>query len=314
MLTVAIASGKGGTGKTFVSTNLFAALQKSGLPVGFIDCDAEAPNALIFLKGLKEKTLRVTQKIPVVDEGVCTYCGKCYEFCSYHAIFFLPSPPVIKVTDSLCHGCGACLYACISGAISEKDVVLGEVSDCATGHNDQTLVESRVKTGVYSPVLVIKAGISKGLVWHSQKIISQQRPGNPKPTHDTAVSMIILDAPPGTSCPFIQTVVRADYVVLVTEPTPFGLSDLKQSIETLKIMNKRFGVIINRSGIGDNLVMEYMQKQRIPLLMEIPFDLEIASACAHGKLLVSQDAQWQTRFFNLFTQILKKNGNHNHKW
>lgn len=289
-LKIAIASGKGGTGKTLIATNLFQSLSMERIPAILVDCDAEAPNAKLFFKSKKENIRKVTQKVPVIDENHCIYCGLCHEYCNYHAIFFLPQPQMIKVMEELCHGCGACLVACKYGAILEKDSELGTITRYTlTNHN--TLIESRMHTGVYSPVQVIKAGIS-----------------------DAADQMIsILDAPPGTSCPLIHTVIRADYVVLVTEPTPFGLSNLIQTVDTLRLMNKPFGVIINKTGMGNTDVYDYMQKENIRNLMEIPFQREIASICSRGFLLADKEPYWKKKFLSLFDTIMKENGNIRHQ-
>jgi MinD superfamily P-loop ATPase len=287
---IAVASGKGGTGKTMIATNLFYSLTMQGISATLIDCDAEAPNARIFFKSNKESTSEVTRKTPAIDESKCTYCGKCHEYCSYHAIFFLPQPPVIKVMEELCHGCGACLVACKYGAIREKDVEIGTVTQYSlTSHN--TLIESRMHTGVYSPVEIIKAGI-------------RQADGQ---------LITILDAPPGTSCPFIHTVMQADYTVLVTEPTPFGLSNLKQAVETLRLMKKPFGVIVNRTGLGNTEVYNYIEQEDIKLLMEIPFQREIATTYSRGSLLSEVYPLWEGKFLHLFDSILKENGTIHHQ-
>ncbi|MEE4177910.1 MAG: ATP-binding protein [Bacteroides sp.] len=289
-LKIAIASGKGGTGKTLVATNLFHTLISNDIKTSLVDCDAEAPNAKLFFEGKLEKSFAVTQQVPVIDENLCTYCGKCYEYCHYNAIFILPPARVIKVIEDLCHGCGACTVACKFGAITEKPMPLGEVRRYAL-EGSQSLVESCMKTGVFSPVAVIKAGIKEA--------------GNGQ--------TVIMDAPPGTSCPFIQTVDRADFVVLVTEPTPFGLSDLRQSVETLKRMKKPCGVIVNRTGLGNHALYDFLEQEDIPLLMEIPFERNIAHTYAQGRKLKDLDPAWETRFLNLFEKIILENGNSHHK-
>lgn len=285
---IAIASGKGGTGKTLVSTNLFNALQKQKLKVALVDCDAEEPNDREFIAGELTSVVEINQQIPVIDETKCTYCGKCYDYCNYNAIFFLGEQRMIRVMEDLCHGCGACSVACEYGAITEKDDLLGTVSEYVIAENS-TLIEARMKVGVHSPVPVIKAGIKAA----------------------EFADVILLDSPPGTSCPFIQTVATADYVVLVTEPTPFGLSDLKQSVETLKSMGKTCGVIINRAGLGDLEVYEYLKQEQIPLLMSIPFDRNIASVYSTGKLLSNESESWENKFNQLFTNIKTAYGNSN---
>lgn len=285
---IAIASGKGGTGKTLVSTNLFNALQKKRINVALVDCDAEEPNDREFIAGGLKNSFDVTQQVPVIDESKCTYCGKCYEYCNYNAIFFLGEQRMIRVMEDLCHGCGACSVACEYGAITEKEDLLGVVSEYVVSTNS-TLIEARMKVGVHSPVSTIKAAIKAA---------------------DFA-DVILLDSPPGTSCPFIQTVATADYVVLVTEPTPFGLSDLKQSVETLKSMGKTCGVIINRAGLGDEEVYKYLKEENLTLLMSIPFDRNIASIYSNGHLLTNEDEAWEVKFNQLFTSIKASYGNSN---
>jgi MinD superfamily P-loop ATPase len=280
---IAIASGKGGTGKTLVSTNLFYTLQQQAFSVTLVDCDAEEPNDMVFLKGDLVGAEEVMQKVPVIDESKCTFCGKCHEYCAYNAIFLLPPFKMIKVIEDLCHGCGACSVACEFDAVSEKNVSLGSVSHFSIDKLS-TALEARMKVGVFSPVNVIKAAIKKA--------------GNE--------GIIIMDAPPGTSCPFIHTVAKADFVILVTEPTPFGLSDLKQSIETLKTMSKKYGVIINRAGMGDQGVYEYLKEERIPLLMEIPFDKSIAMYYSKGEIFASVNTKFQEKLLMMFNSITEK--------
>ena len=285
---IAIASGKGGTGKTLVSTNLFYALQKHMLKVTLVDCDAEEPNDREFIKAELQHSFNVTQQIPVIDESKCTYCGECYNYCNYNAIFFLGEQRMIRVMEDLCHGCGACSVACKYGAITEKDDLLGTVSEYRISQN-AALIEARMKVGVHSPVSTIKAAIRAA----------------------DGADVILLDSPPGTSCPFIQTVAGADYVVLVTEPTPFGLSDLKQSVETLKSMGKTCGVIINRAGLGNEEVYEYLKQEKLTLLMSIPFDRDIASIYSKGQLLTNVSEVWEAKFDQLFTNIKSAYGNSN---
>ncbi len=283
---IAIASGKGGTGKTFISTNLFNSLQKAGKSVSLVDCDAEEPNDKQFFSGNFQKSFDVMQKVPVIDQNKCTFCGKCYEYCNYNAIFFLGEQRMIRVLEDHCHGCGACSVACEDGAITEKDDLLGTVAQYSISQNS-SLIEARMKVGVHSPVSTIKAAIKSA----------------------SEAEIVLLDSPPGTSCPFIQTVATADYVVLVTEPTPFGLSDLIQSVETLKSLGKRYGVIENRAGLGNDEVYKYLQKENIPLLMSVPFDKNIASAYSKGILVSNENADWELKFNQLFNTILEQYGN-----
>ncbi len=280
-ITIAIASGKGGTGKTFISTNLFNSLQNSGLNMALVDCDAEAPNDREFFQDAVLQNRRtVTQKVPVIDKSKCTYCGKCDEYCNFNAIFFLEEPPTIEVLEELCHGCGACSVACKFGAISEKDDLLGYVNQYRFSTGNE-LIEGRMEVGVHVSVEIIKESIK---------------------TADK-FDLVLLDSPPGTGCPFIQTVYKADYVVLVTEPTPFGLSDLKQSVEILKEMGIPCGVIINRADMGTDDVRNYLKGENIPLLMSVPFDREIAVAYSKGELITNLNTAWRAKFNRLYHAI-----------
>lgn len=278
---IAIASGKGGTGKTLVSTNLFHTIRKEKQPVILIDCDSEEPNDQQFIKGNLADEQLVTQNIPVIDTDKCTYCGKCQEYCNYHAILVLPESKFIKVVEDLCHDCGACSYACKYGAISEKEKITGTVTKFEVDEQS-ALYESRLEVGVYSSVPLIHEAIKDAGNGH----------------------IAILDAPPGTSCPFIATVEQADYVVLVTEPTPFGLNDLKLSVETLLQLGKKFGVIINRAGLGDNAVQKYLEENQIQLLTEIPFDREIARNYSEGILITETMPEYQEQFNQLYKKLI----------
>jgi MinD superfamily P-loop ATPase len=283
-MNIAIASGKGGTGKTLVSTNLFWAAQKVGLPVTIVDCDAEEPNVTEFIQGEVFTSYTVSQNIPVIDTEQCVFCGKCHEYCNYHAIVYLPPSGFIQVVEELCHDCGACTVACEFGAITEKRKKLGTVQSIYLNCHAQ-IIEGRAEVGVYSPVPVIKKAI--------------------KEANDRTLN--IFDSPPGISCPFIATVDKADYVVLVTEPTPFGLNDLKLSVETLQHLGKPFGVIVNRANLGDDAVFKYLQKNNIPLLMEIPMDREIARIYSEGRMLVDEKPEFQSQFIQLYKTINQLN-------
>lgn len=277
---IAIASGKGGTGKTLVSTNLFYALQQQDYRVTLVDCDAEEPNVAEFISGDVLFTNTVTQNIPVINPELCVFCGKCFEYCNYNAIIYLPSNQFIQVVEDLCHDCGACSVACKFGAITEKEKQLGTVKTMLLNSNAE-LIEARADVGVYSPVPVIKKAI------HS---VNNR-------------SLAIFDSPPGISCPFIATVENADFVVLVTEPTPFGLNDLKLSVETLQQLKKPCGVIVNRAGLGNREVYDWLKANKIPLLLEIPFDREIARIYSEGLLLVEEKPAYQLQFIELLKTI-----------
>lgn len=278
---IAVASGKGGTGKTFFATNLFYTLYNQGIPCQLVDCDAEAPNTLIFFQAKQLAATHVTQNIPVIDANRCTFCGQCVEYCQNNAIFMLPNFRAIKVMDELCHGCGACSVACKFGAVEEKPFILGQVSTHSlNGKTD--IIEAKMKIGGMTPVPVIKAAIR---------------------SIDRSAEFVILDAPPGTSCPFIHTVNAADFVVLVTEPTPFGLSDLRQSTEVLKEMDKPFGVVINRAGIGNEEVEAFLQQEHIPLLAKIPYAREIAGSYSNGIIVSEIDAEFRQQIAGITQKI-----------
>jgi MinD superfamily P-loop ATPase len=290
MIKIAIASGKGGTGKTFVATNIFHTLVKNQIDAVLVDCDAEAPNSVAFFKTKRTRAFEVTQLVPVIDTNACTFCGKCHEYCNYNAIFILPPMKIINVIEYLCHGCGACSVACKYDAITEKPVSLGMVNLYSI-NGKPALIEARMNIGVMSPVPIIKAAI--------------------KQINDQA-EIAILDSPPGTSCPFIQTVAHADYVILVTEPTPFGLSDLKQSVETLKKIDKPCGVIINRAGLGNIDVYDWLKENNITLLMEIPFKKEIARMYSIGKLVSATDLIFAKQLDTVVEKIIVQYGNCSH--
>jgi MinD superfamily P-loop ATPase len=291
MIKIAIASGKGGTGKTFLSTNIFYTLLQKDYRVSLVDCDAEAPDAAAFFDTELSGSSEVYQNVPVVNTDNCTFCGKCHEYCNYNAIFILPPVKIIKIIEDLCHDCGACSVACKFEAISEKQVSLGKVSSFTMNGKD-SLLEARINVGIMSPVRVIKAAI---------KMI------------DNRSDIVILDSPPGTSCPFIQTAAASDYVILVTEPTPFGLSDLKLSVETLRKTGKPFGVVINRAGMGNNDVYKYLGHEKISLLLEIPFSKEIASLYSKGKIVSETDEDFSSQLIELFEKIRRDHGNSNNQ-
>lgn len=281
---IAIASGKGGTGKTFVSTNLFYVAGQSQKDVVLIDCDAEAPNVSEFFSGHLVSEQEVVQLIPVIDQNACAFCGKCFDYCHYNAIFYLPQKKMIQLTEELCHSCGACVFACNFDAISEKTKKIGTIKK--NRYQESFFYECRTEVGTASSVPVIKQGI------------------NQVASH----SLVLLDAPPGISCPFIATVETVDFVLLVTEPTPFGLHDLQLSIETLRKMNKPFGVVINKAGLGDDVMYDWLKKENISVLLEIPFDKQIAKTYSEGKILLEHSQLHYNQFFSLmqYLETIKK--------
>jgi MinD superfamily P-loop ATPase len=289
IMNIVVASGKGGTGKTFFSTNLFYSFRKMGILSSLVDCDAEAPNSFIFFSVKKIKEEVISEYRPVLDRSRCVMCGKCFEYCSYNAIFFLPAMNKIQLLDDLCHGCAACSVACTHSAIRDSYKFIGKVTSYRTDEYGLCMFEAKMTPGVSSAVPVIKSAIKTAI----------------KSSLQQDINYVILDSPPGTACPFIQTASCADYVILVTEPTPFGLSDLKQAVETLKTMNKEMGVIVNRAGIGNREVYQYLEDESIPLLGEIPFDKEIAMRYSEGKIAVKEIPSLQVMFENIVNRIMR---------
>ncbi len=284
MFTLAVASGKGGTGKTLVSTHLFALAAEKGLRVTLTDCDAEAPDCLLFFKAPQIKSIPVNQLCPRIVSDECDFCGRCFEWCQYHAVFYLPPGGMIHIIPELCHSCGACIDACHTAAVKEDYRETGRVNVHSWNHNT-VIIEGRTHAGTMSPVPVIRQAISSAdpdTEWH------------------------ILDAPPGTSCPFIHTVSAADFVILVAEPTPFGLSDLRQSIDTLNEIGKPYGLIINRCDTGTEDMMKYITERKIPLLMRIPYDAGIAANYARGSLSIQSHPAIMNDFRKLISQFVQK--------
>jgi MinD superfamily P-loop ATPase len=276
---LAIASGKGGTGKTTVSVNL---ARFYGEPVQLVDCDVEEPNCHLFLPGPVTEREAVGIPVPQVDESLCDGCGNCGSFCQYHAIVSFGSTPL--VFPELCHGCGGCAKICPKSAIGEAEKRIGTVE---TSRSEQiTLIQGRLNIG---------AAMAPPIIRTVKKRLKSSLPA-------------ILDAPPGTSCPVITTLRGTDVVVLVTEPTPFGLHDLKLAVDMVRELLIPFGVVINRMGIGDDRVHVFCGKEGIPILMEIPDDRRIAEAYSRGELVVNALPEYRSLFSTLLGNIKELRG------
>ena len=272
---ISIASGKGGTGKTTVATNLAVSLGKD---VQLLDCDVEEPNAHLFLSPVFEKTEVVTAAVPEVDEEKCSLCGKCGDICQFKAIAVIGN--TVLPFAELCHSCGGCLAVCPEKAIQEGERVLGITEAGHSGHLE--FVHGRLRVGeAMSPPLI-------------RKVRSFTKPG----------VITIIDAPPGTSCPVIASIKGADFVLLVTEPTPFGLHDLKLAMGAVRMLGIPCGLVINRSDIGDDRVREYAKEAALPIVMEIPFDRRIAEAYSRGQMLVEVMPEWREKFLELYERIV----------
>ncbi|MDI6885522.1 MAG: ATP-binding protein [archaeon] len=270
---ITIAAGKGGTGKTLVATSLALSIDN----VQFIDCDVEEPDAHILLRPEIFSRKPVFIPVPQVDEEKCTGCGKCSEVCVYHAIAVFSQR--VLIFPELCHGCGACVHLCPENAISEEGMKVGVVE---SGKADGIeFIQGKLDIGKPMPTPVIR---------------EVKREINPKRT-------VIIDVAPGTSCPMAEAVKGSDFCILVTEPTPFGLYDLKLAIEVVKKLKVNFGVIINRDGIGDYRLEDYCKSEEIPVLLKIPFQRKIAELYSKGVSLVSGMPEWKEDFNNLFREI-----------
>ena len=272
-MVISIASGKGGTGKTTVAVNLALSIDN----VQFLDCDVEEPNAHIFLKPQFIKTEEVCLPIPEILEERCNYCGRCAEVCAYNAIAVLKE--TVLVFPELRHGCGGCSLLCPEKAIQEKGHRIGVMETGTSG--DIHFIHGRLDIGqAMSPPLIRKIK-----------------------THKKPSSLVIIDAPPGTSCPVVEAVKGSDFSLLVTEPTPFGLNDLRIAVATIRELSIPFAVVINRSGIGDRGVEEYCRQENIPVLMTLPMDKKIAVAYSEGKSIIETQPAYKTKFIELYEKI-----------
>ena len=270
---IAVASGKGGTGKTTVATNLALSLGEAQ----FLDCDVEEPNANIFIKARINESKNVKVKIPEIDKSKCNYCGKCSDFCAYNALAVVKSN--ILVFSELCHSCGGCELVCPMDAIKWSERIIGKVEH---GQNKGIyFYHGLLNVGEMQAIPIIKA---------LKKKINKKK-------------IVIIDVPPGTSCPVIESIIGSDYCILVTEPTPFGLHDLKLAIEVVKHLSIPFGVVINRDGIGDKRVEIYCEKEKIPVLLKIPERKKIAQLYSKGIAIVSKSYEWHEMFVQLFYRL-----------
>jgi MinD superfamily P-loop ATPase len=275
---LAVASGKGGTGKTTVSVSLALAAKMS---VQFLDCDVEEPNAHIFLNPVIEGKKRCTLIVPKVIENKCTYCGKCRDICRFNAITVFDQ--TIMTFPELCHSCGGCFLVCPENALAETEREIGFVEK---GHaNGITFVQG---------ILRICEAMSPPLI----KAVKKE-------AEDSSKHLVILDSPPGTSCPVIETVSDADYILLVTEPTPFGLYDLKLAAGMLRKIGRPFGVIINRSDLGNKEVDIWCGNENIPIHMRIPFDRKIAEGYARGEPLITSRPDLRHHFESLLEELVQ---------
>ena len=277
---IAVASGKGGTGKTTVAVNLAYSWERGD--VTLLDCDVEEPNCHVFLNPDITDRKEVGILVPVIDNEKCDLCGECAEFCEFNALAVLTDQ--VLVFPELCHGCGGCTLFCPQKAISEKLRVTGVVETGSAGNIK--FVQGRLNVGEALVPPVIREVHKQG--------DSMSRKAN---------SVMIIDAPPGTSCPVVTSVREADYSILVTEPTPFGVHDLSLAVEMMRTLELDFGVVINRSDIGDKRAKDFCKTEGIPILMEIPEDRAIAEVYSRGEIIVDALPQYRNMFRELAENI-----------
>ncbi len=274
MMKIAVLSGKGGTGKTTVSNNL-AALNSDAI---LLDCDVEEPNSHIFMNPRIKGDEDVAKDYPVIDEEKCVHCGECARFCHYNAIISGPSATITM--KEICHSCRGCALVCQHDAITYKQREIGKIYS-GTSRFGTELVYGELKTGELSGVPIINKIREMTGEEHS----------------------ILIDSPPGTACSTVAAVEDCDYALIVTEPTPFGVSDMKMVVEMLRTMKIPFSVIINKAWLGDREVYDYCREENLEILGEIPFDRDIAEAYSTGKLIVECDPKYEDIFQSLWNKI-----------
>jgi len=282
-LKIAIASGKGGTGKTFIAVNLAALIGETS-NILLVDLDVEEPNDALFIEGTEGQVYNQYSLVPKWDENKCIICDICSKSCKYHAVARLGD--IIAIFGKLCHACHACSELCPQDALPMTKHKIGEIRKIVSGKI--TLVEGRLNPGEEQAVPLINK------------------------THDLVrcntenVPMQIFDCPPGTSCPVVAAVKRCDYLVLVTEPTPFGLNDLKLAIKTARQLKIPAGIVINRDGLGNQDVEEWCRNEKLDILVKIPYDREIARLSSGGELAYDKLDFLKPLFANLFVAIKNK--------
>lgn len=276
---IAVASGKGGTGKTLVSTSL--ALCAADLECTYVDLDVEEPNGSIFLAPEIREEIPFTLRVPEIDESRCTFCEACANACTFNALAILPPAKKTMFFPDLCHSCGVCTYVCpAAGAVREVPREIGKIRTGSSG--DIGFIEGRLNVGQLSGVPLIK-GITNDY-------IDKQR-------------LYIVDSSPGTSCPVVETLKKSDYVVLVTEPNPFGLNDLKLTVELVKELGKDAGIVVNKDNGRSTVMDEYSREAGIPVILRIPYSIDIQKSYSNGVPLVESMPGMMGKFKTLLGNI-----------
>lgn len=275
-MNIVVASGKGGTGKTMVAANMAYAMSRLQ-DVSLVDCDVEEPNLHLYFPG-SMSSVPVDTLIPSIDLKICDYCGKCGEFCNYGALTVLKN--TVMFFREMCHSCGGCRIACPKNAISEVNYAIGSVE----------IRKPSSRLTIYSGVMNPGEVLAPNIIRRAKELGKS--------------GLMICDAAPGISCPVIETCSDADFVLLVTEPTPFGLSDLKQIVGLIRLLNLPAGVVINRSFGNDEIIQEFCQKEQLPIFMTIPFSREFAAVQNAGSLVSREDQDWEEKFLGLYRRIV----------
>jgi MinD superfamily P-loop ATPase len=273
-MVIGIASGKGGTGKTTIATNLALSLKNK---VQLLDCDVEEPNCHLFFSPKWQLKKPISIPIPSVDLALCSFCGKCADICQYGAIVAVKER--VLTFPELCHGCGGCTLICPEKAISEIPREIGYVEKGLI--NGLELVYGKLNIGEAMAPPLIRA-------------VKENIDNNKE---------VIIDAPPGTSCPVIESIKGNDFVLLVTEPTPFGLNDLILAVEMTQALSIPFGVIINKADLGDQGVHQFCQRNNIPIILELPMDRKIAEAYSRGDIIIEVFPELKKKFQHIYKEI-----------
>lgn len=273
---ISIASGKGGTGKTTLAVNLTYALEDN---VQLLDCDVEEPNGHLFLNRDIQKEYAAYTTIPLVDQSICSLCGECAEICQFNAI--VVAGKSVLTFPKMCHSCGGCMLICPEKAISEQKREIGKIR---IGSIKQALFTEGI--------LNIGEAMSPPLIKAVKTEIKTEK-------------INIIDAPPGTSCPVVTAMSGSDYVLMVTEPTPFGLHDLKLAVEVAEKLNIPCGLVINRSDLGNDQVKKYAEDKGLPVLLEIPYSREMAEIYSRGELFAKILPEWREKLLDMFRKIEK---------